>query len=603
MPDRQHGDPEAMLARLDKDGIEHLWVVYHDYGGRGQAKTLPRESFRSAIRDGVVFAMANLDMAADDHQSAGATFLADSGDMLAVPDPRSYALLPRYPKTARMHAWLRATDGSPWDGCPRTRLQAMVDELKAEGFALQVALEPEFYLLVREENGEYVPANRTRMFSQAGLAAEQAFVEEVVTELRAMGVVVAQLGKEYGPGQYEMSVDHADPIRAVDDYFSLKEAVRDLAERRGYVATFMPKPYAHFAGCSLHVHLSLWDADGKHRPDARRSRRDVAFRGGRVVPGRDTRPRRRLDRARLADGQQLQAVATRLMGAGEHLLGLRQPLRRRPHSRRRQAAAPRIPLAGQQLPAVSPARGSAWRRSRRHPQSDRSGRTVSGRHRPPQRRGDRAPTRSAFCRGRWPRRWRRWKPIRSWRSAVGPVALPHFLAVKRHELAQYEVEVHPWERAMYLEISLAVIEVEQLPVVDVHAHPFLDKGAVTAEQFTDMTAFGGGSQAYMEEGGVAFADDVRAELQRGKRGTIYHKRMVRDLAAFLRRRAGIGGGGRGAQPGGGERLHGLRATAVCRCRDRVDRLRLRDSAADLSTGRRSRQSCRSRSCRSSGSNR
>jgi predicted TIM-barrel fold metal-dependent hydrolase len=76
-------------------------------------------------------------------------------------------------------------------------------------------------------------------------------------------------------------------------------------------------------------------------------------------------------------------------------------------------------------------------------------------------------------------------------------------------------------------------DVTDLPVVDVHCHPFLNSGAVTAEQFTDMTAFGGGSREYMEEGGVAFTDEVRAELQRVKRDTIYFRRMVRDLATYF----------------------------------------------------------------------
>jgi uncharacterized protein len=78
-----------------------------------------------------------------------------------------------------------------------------------------------------------------------------------------------------------------------------------------------------------------------------------------------------------------------------------------------------------------------------------------------------------------------------------------------------------------------VVDLSRLPVVDVHCHPFLNRGAVTAEQFTDLTAFGGGSRQYMEEGGIAFTDDVRAELQRVKRDTIYFRRMVRDLAAFF----------------------------------------------------------------------
>ncbi len=76
-------------------------------------------------------------------------------------------------------------------------------------------------------------------------------------------------------------------------------------------------------------------------------------------------------------------------------------------------------------------------------------------------------------------------------------------------------------------------DLSSLPVVDVHCHPFLDKGIVTVEQFTDLTAFGGGSRAFMEEGGVEFTDEVRAELQRAKQDTLYFRRMVRDLAAYF----------------------------------------------------------------------
>ena len=37
-------------------------------------------------------------------------------------------------------------------------------------------------------------------------------------------------------------------------------------------------------------------------------------------------------------------------------------------------------------------------------------------------------------------------------AALGSTILEHFLIVKRQELAQYNIEVHPWERAMYLEL-------------------------------------------------------------------------------------------------------------------------------------------------------
>jgi uncharacterized protein len=78
-----------------------------------------------------------------------------------------------------------------------------------------------------------------------------------------------------------------------------------------------------------------------------------------------------------------------------------------------------------------------------------------------------------------------------------------------------------------------VVDVQRLPVVDIHAHPFLDAGQLTVEQFTDMTAFGGGSRQYMEEGGISYDDGVRDELLSGKQATLYFKRMVLDLSSFF----------------------------------------------------------------------
>jgi glutamine synthetase len=110
-------DTEELLERLEQDGVEHLWVTYHDYSGVACAKSVPKEGFRGAVEGGIVFARANLNFDATDHQPPDAHLLADSGDFLAVPDPDSYAVLPRYPRTARVHAWMRREDGSRWEGC------------------------------------------------------------------------------------------------------------------------------------------------------------------------------------------------------------------------------------------------------------------------------------------------------------------------------------------------------------------------------------------------------------------------------------------------------------------------------------------------------
>jgi hypothetical protein len=78
-----------------------------------------------------------------------------------------------------------------------------------------------------------------------------------------------------------------------------------------------------------------------------------------------------------------------------------------------------------------------------------------------------------------------------------------------------------------------VVEVQHLPVVDVHIHPFLDRGQISAEDFVDWGSFGKGNQQYMEAGGVEYTDEVRTELERTKRDTVYFRRMIRDLAGFF----------------------------------------------------------------------
>jgi glutamine synthetase len=444
-------DAAELLTRLRDDKIENFWITYHDYSGIGAAKTIPPIGFRSGVYDGLVFAIANLDMDILDHQPPTATWLGDSGDMLVVPDPRSYAPLPRFPKTAIANGWMRATDGTVWEGCPRTRLQKMIDTLAGEGYSVQAALEPEFYLLYEEGNQTYSPINRTRMFTTAGLEEAQQFCSDVVAELEGMGVPVGQLGKEYGPGQYEMSVKHGTPIEAVDRYWALKSAVRDLARANGWIATFMPKIYANWAGNSLHVHLSVWDKDGENDlmfgSEDNESLSDVGrwFLGGllahapaltglgsptvnsykRLLPG-SWAP------ANVYWGYGNRSGVARIPGVGD-----RRHIEYRSGDN---SCNPALYLAGllaagldgikNQIDPGPPFQGDVGRMTVEEMLD--KGLTFLPRNLPEALAALEADEVVA--------------------GAVGDVILPHFLSVKRSELAAYDLEVHPWERATYLEV-------------------------------------------------------------------------------------------------------------------------------------------------------
>jgi uncharacterized protein len=70
-------------------------------------------------------------------------------------------------------------------------------------------------------------------------------------------------------------------------------------------------------------------------------------------------------------------------------------------------------------------------------------------------------------------------------------------------------------------------------VWDVHAHPFLDRGPISADDFVRLTAFGGGAEPYFEQGGIEPTADITAEIQQWKRQTTWHKLLVRELADYF----------------------------------------------------------------------
>jgi len=254
---------QDLLDRLAREEIAHLWVAYADYNGRSQGKSLPRARFESTLRNGVTFAQANLGHTVLDIGAPDTMFGAASGDFFAVPDADSYAPLPLFPATGRVFCWMRHEGGAPWEGDPRWMLQRQVDALTDLGFTAQVAFEPEGYLFRVGDDGQPGPADPRGMFTLDGLETNADLLHRISDALEAMDVGIEQIATEYGPGQFEVNIRHASPIKAAEDLLTVRDVTRALARREGLVASFMPKPFETAAGSGLHVHLSLWDRNGE----------------------------------------------------------------------------------------------------------------------------------------------------------------------------------------------------------------------------------------------------------------------------------------------------------------------------------------------------
>jgi glutamine synthetase len=77
-----------------------------------------------------------------------------------------------------------------------------------------------------------------------------------------MGMSVDLYYPEYGPGQHELTIRHADVLAAADNQIYYRDTVRSVARNHGLYASLAPKPFPDAPGNGCHIHCSLWDKAG-----------------------------------------------------------------------------------------------------------------------------------------------------------------------------------------------------------------------------------------------------------------------------------------------------------------------------------------------------
>ncbi len=161
-------------------------------------------------------------------------------------------------------------DGSPFMGDPRHVLAKQVEQLAARGIMAQVAIELEFYVYERDpETGRPRPAGTGRpgpdhqeMYALRDLDRQRPLMEAIHQACEVQDLPLDAIVSEAAPGQYEVNLQHRDPLTAADDAVMLKRLITHTARNLGINVTFMAKPFADQPGNGLHVHASLHRDDG-----------------------------------------------------------------------------------------------------------------------------------------------------------------------------------------------------------------------------------------------------------------------------------------------------------------------------------------------------
>ena len=260
---------------MDLEKLGTFRVAACDLNGQMRGKRLPSDYASKLSNGGVRMPLSALvlDIWGEDSLNSPLVFESGDGDGSMVPTERGAVPMPwLQTPSALVPMWMFTDNGSAFEADPRHALARVLDRFANKGWQVIAATEMEFYL-VDDSNGQLRapinplsgrPLHSNAVLSVSQLDAFDGFFTELYAACELMGIAVQSATSEVGLGQFEVSLNHCDAMRAADDAWLFKILVKGLARKHQMAATFMAKPYLEEAGNGLHVHFSVIDEDGKN---------------------------------------------------------------------------------------------------------------------------------------------------------------------------------------------------------------------------------------------------------------------------------------------------------------------------------------------------
>ena len=244
---------KALSEIAQEKGIRYFLISFTDLFGVQRSKLVPTAAIDSMEANGAGFAgfATWLDMTPADP------------DIFAIPDRHSLFPLPWQPEIGWMPADLYM-NGEPVKQAPRYVLKQALSQAEALGYRVKTGVECEYFLLSADGTDISDLSDRASKpcYDQQALMRRFDIIAEICDAMLAMGWGAYQNDHEDANGQFEMNWTYADALVTADRHAFFKYMVKAIAEKHGFRATFMPKPFPHLTGNGCHTHLSIWDLEG-----------------------------------------------------------------------------------------------------------------------------------------------------------------------------------------------------------------------------------------------------------------------------------------------------------------------------------------------------
>ncbi|MCL0056290.1 glutamine synthetase family protein [Dehalococcoidia bacterium] len=240
---------EYVLRTAKEHDVKFIRLWFTDILGFLKSFAITVEELEAALEDGMGF----------DGSSIQGFARIDESDMVALPDPDTFQLLPWRPTehaVARMFCDILKPGGEPFEGDPRYVLKRNLKRAADMGYTFYVGPELEYFYF-RDSRGTE-PLDAGGYFDMTPLDAATDLRRETVLTLEEMGIGVEYSHHEVAPSQHEIDMRYTDALTMADNVMTYRLVVKQIALKHGVYATFMPKPVFGINGSGMHVHQSLF---------------------------------------------------------------------------------------------------------------------------------------------------------------------------------------------------------------------------------------------------------------------------------------------------------------------------------------------------------
>lgn len=255
-----HGSQIAELKKkLTASGVQYCLAAYVDVHGIPKAKCVPMSRFEQMCEGEELYTLGAVE---------GMGLVGPQEDeCCTVPDLNSCVVLP----WDNRFAWFSADThyhGQPYTADSRVLLRKVIAKAKEMGFVFHLGIEPEFYVLKKDETGKLAPLapvafkGPNACYDVRQTLGSMSFLDPMCRFIEQLGWGMHSFDQECGKGQYEFDFHYADALTMADRLIFLRLMAKEVAQSIGAIATFMPKPFANDFRSGAHFNMSLSEISG-----------------------------------------------------------------------------------------------------------------------------------------------------------------------------------------------------------------------------------------------------------------------------------------------------------------------------------------------------